>query len=250
MSGGDWLVCPHPNPHARVRLLGFPHCGGGTGLFRSWSAALPDVEVTAVLLPGRERRLDEPPFSAMAPLVSAAADALEGWLAAARTPIVCFGHSMGALVAFELAREWRRRGVRQPATLLVSAAAAPPVDRSQALLHRRDDRALLEAVADAYGGLERTVIDHPELQATYGGLLRADFAVCETYRYAREAPLDCRIVAFGGREDKVVPSADLEAWRFETTARFALTVLRGGHFYLQTEEERFLQLLARELEAV
>src|SRR5438552_7109196 len=119
----SWLACLKPRPHAAVRLFCFPYAGGGASAFRCWPDALPaSIEVCPVQLPGRETRFREPPYTRLAPLAEALGHALRPFL---DRPFAFFGHSMGALVAFELTRWLRRAGGPQPAHLFVSACAAP-----------------------------------------------------------------------------------------------------------------------------
>src|SRR5215470_3991894 len=121
----SWFAFPRRNPQARLRLFCFPHAGGGSSIFRSWPAELPwDIEVCSALLPGRESRLREPPFTRIAPLVTELGEVLLSYL---DRPFAFFGHSMGAFIAFELIHELKRRNVTGPTHLFVSGAGAPHI---------------------------------------------------------------------------------------------------------------------------
>ncbi|MGH6679076.1 MAG: thioesterase II family protein, partial [Bradyrhizobium sp.] len=119
----SWLTCPIARAHAAIQLVAFPHAGGGATAFYPLAGLLPEaIELRAVQLPGRETRLGEAPFTRLPPLIDALADALGDSL---RVPYALFGHSLGALIAFELAREFRRRRLPLPRTLIVSGRRAP-----------------------------------------------------------------------------------------------------------------------------
>jgi medium-chain acyl-[acyl-carrier-protein] hydrolase len=216
-------------------------------MFRLWPDALPDsVEVCPVQPPGRETRFREAPYARMAPLVTALADALRPEF---ERPYALFGHSMGALVAFELAHEQRRRRARPPEQLIVSGRSAPHLPARLKPLHNLPDDEL-RAELRRLDGTPAAVLDNDELTRALFPTLRADSAVCETYAPADEPPLDCPILALGGERDPFAPPSDLDAWREHTRGAFHRHVLPGGHFFLQTDRALFLQLLARHLESV
>src|SRR4051812_31370410 len=131
--GTPWLVIPKRNPAARLRLFCFSYAGGGTTIFRTWPHRLPnDVELCAVLLPGRESRLRETPFTSMPPLVEALSHALEPYLT---MPFAFWGHSLGALIGFELARARRRQRLSGPVHLFISGVGAPQIPDLTPQLH-------------------------------------------------------------------------------------------------------------------
>ncbi len=199
-----------------LRLFWFPHAGGGAA-----PRALPAI--CPVRLPGREARIAEAPFERMEPLVAALADAIRPYLA---QPFVFFGHSMGAAVAFELARLLRRRGLTLPKLLVASGARAPQFRRNYTPPPAPGDEQLFE-----------------ELPA-----LRADAGLYRRYVYAEDAPLDCAIRAYGGAADSNVRREHLEAWAEQTTASFAVRLFPGGHFYIERCQAEFLAALATDLE--
>jgi medium-chain acyl-[acyl-carrier-protein] hydrolase len=239
-----WITCASPRPAARVRLLAFAHCGGGTRLFQAWPGGLPaSVEVCPVLLPGREGRRDEEPLTSVAAIVRATAEALQS---KADLPVVLFGHSLGGLIAFELARDLCATG-RAPAALIVSACGAPGEPGAERrLLHRLPDIELIEAVAE-FGGLPEELREDPEMRAEILPALRADFTALETFEYVGGAPLPMPIIAMGGSADPVVTRQALQGWRRHTARRFSLSLLPGGHFYLTSSQALFLRALSREL---
>lgn len=241
-----WLPYRRPNLAATVRLLCLPFAGGGASAYRTWGDGLPlTVEVCAVQPPGRETRFREPAYLRVRPYVAALADVLPPLF---DVPVVFFGHSMGALVAFELARELRRRSGPAPSRLVVSGRGAPELPLRRPPLHTLPDREF-RAELKHLGGSPAAVLDNDELMAALLPTLRADFTAHETYVLAEEPPLDCPILAVTGADDTLAPPADVEAWRRHTRGAFESRVLPGDHFFLQTQRSTFLALLSRVLQA-
>ena len=216
---------------ARLRLFCFPYAGGGSAGYYTWSDELPaDVQVCPVELPGRERRLRERPYSSLASLVTDLADALHGAL---DRPFALFGHSMGALITFELARELRRRRVPGLCRLFVSGFRAPQLPCPQPALNQLPDAEFAEVVGRQYQGIPPEVASSRELMTLLLPTLRADFTILESYRHVPEEPFDTGVSVFGGDRDDQVPLADLEAWSVHTRGDFVLRLLPGGHFFLK-----------------
>lgn len=231
-------------PNALMRLLCFPYAGGGASLFHTWSDSLPTtVEVCPVQLPGRETRLREAPFTRLLPLVQAMAQALVPYL---DKPFAFFGHSMGGLVSFEFARELRRRHGLTPVHLFISGCGAPQIPDPDPPIHALPEPEFLEALRDL-NGTPTEALGCAELMRMMLPTLRADFAICETYAYTIEPPLDCPISAFGGLQDHKVSRDRLETWRTQTSASFSLRMLPGGHFFVRTAQPLLIQILYREL---
>jgi medium-chain acyl-[acyl-carrier-protein] hydrolase len=242
-----WLTNPRPNPRAAVRLFCFPYAGCGASAFHRWPAGLPPtVEVRPVQLPGRESRFREEPFTRLTPLVGALADALRPHL---DRPFVFFGHSLGALVSFELARELRRRGGPAPVGLLVAGRGAPHLPQRKPLLGHLPDEEFVEQLA-AYGGVPAEVLAHQELLSLLLPALRADVLVSDTYTPTADTPLACPLHVYGGLEDADVPREDLQAWQELTTGPFDLHLFPGGHFFLHTAEALVLARVAQDLQLV
>lgn len=242
-----WIAYRTARPAPRCRLYCFPFAGGSASIFRSWSAALPpEIEVWPVQPPGREGRMREPALDSVAALVDALASELPPDPGNG-LPFAFFGHSLGSLVAYELARSLRREGRPQPAQLFVSAHLAPhqpPRDEPIHALPGPDFRQALRRL----NGTPEAVLEHPELMELMEPLLRADLRANETYVHRDGPPLDLPITAFGGRTDPDVSPSDLEQWSRYTTERFRSHVLPGDHFYLQHESAGSLhRQLASEL---
>jgi medium-chain acyl-[acyl-carrier-protein] hydrolase len=222
-----WFGRRAANAEGRLLLYCFPPAGGGSTFFRSWmESSARAVQICPVQLPGREHRMMEQPFSQLRPLVQALAQVIRP-----QQPFAFFGHSMGALISFELAREFRRLGLPSPLRLFVSAAPAPqlPLKPPRYLL------ADCEFVAElrALGGTSELILKDAELLRYFMPMLRADFQVVDTYDYLPEEPLDCPIHVFGGEKDLEVPMYQLLAWREQTRAGFRSQIYPGDHFYLQ-----------------
>lgn len=240
---GPWIAYHRPRPAPRVRLFCFPYAGGGASIYRGWSAALhPDIEVWPVQLPGREGRIREPAFSRADELVAALLGGLAEPLA--RGPFAFFGHSMGALIAFELARALRLAGTAGPLHLFVSARRSPDLPARDDDIHDLPEPEFRARLRELNGTPE-AVLEHPELMDLLGPLLRADFTLSETHDFVPGPPLACPITAFGGRDDADVTADDLSAWRRQTTAAYRLTMLAGDHFFLHHEGG---EALRREIE--
>ncbi len=239
-----WFAYREVNPRARLRLFCFPYAGGGASAYRGWAAALPaDVEVCPVQLPGRESRLREPAFDRPAPLIAALADALQAHLG---LPFAFFGHSMGAMLSFELARELRRRGNSLPLHLFVSGRRAPQVPSREPDIHDLPEAEFLRRLRELNGTPEE-VLQHAELMRLLLPVLRSDFAVNETYVFQPEPPLDLGISAFGGLEDIEVTREDVTGWSEHARGSFRLRMLPGDHFFLHSARELLTQSVARDL---
>ena len=245
MRVDPWFHSRRPNPHAKLRLLCFPYAGGGVPIFRAWPDLLPpEIEVWAIRLPGRDGRLREPIPEDLETLALAAATGLAPLL---DTPFACFGHSMGALLAFEFARQIRRRGQAGPTHLFVSARRAPQLPRTDAPLHTLPEGPFIEVLRQRYNGVPAAILAEPELLHLLLPMLRADFKLIETYQYHEEAPLDCPITAFGGARDEWVLLDELTAWQSQTHRAFRWQLFPGAHFYLQDALPQLLMAVAREL---
>lgn len=218
--------------------------------FTGWHKHLPpQVEVGYVQLPGRDSRRRESHPPSFPSLIQALADGL-GWNHG--IPVAFFGHSMGALIGFELARELRRRALPVPVHLFVSAHRAPHLrvlNVGECPLHRLPDSVFIREIEHRYGA-PPDFVQCSELIELFLPLLRADLALCETYVYTPEEPLACSISAFGGVDDPRVKKHHLEAWQAHTTHAFDLRVFPGDHFFARSEPLLLLQVLKQQLARV
>ena len=239
-----WLINWKLNRRASVRLFCFPYAGGGDSIFRSWQRILADtIEVCPVQLPGRGSRIMEPPCTTIDELVESAGEALVPYL---DKPFALFGHSMGALIGFELARHLRREYSAQPIHLFVSGRCSPQ-SRNEPIDPRLFDSAL-SGMLRRYNGTPEEALENPELMDLVLPVLRADFALCKSYIYTPQPPFSFSITAFGGLDDHGVPRRFIEGWREHTTGPFALRMLPGDHFFLNTSRLLLLEAISKELE--
>ncbi|XWK86460.1 MAG: thioesterase II family protein [Phormidium sp.] len=247
--GKSWVTYPKANPEAKLRLFCFHYAGGGAVSFRSWWDYLPStVEVCPIELPGRSFRAQETPFTQIEPLIEALAPVV---LPNLTKPFAFFGHSLGALVSFELARVLRKEYNRSPLHLFVSGHRAPQIPDRHPPIRALPNSEFLE-VLRRYNGTPEAILENAELMELLLPTLRADFSVVETYSYKPEAPLDCPITVFGGLEDWKANALDLEPWREQTNSAFSLEMFPGDHFFIHSAQtlvlERLSQLLHQTVE--
>jgi medium-chain acyl-[acyl-carrier-protein] hydrolase len=241
-----WFIFPRPDPRAKLRLFCFPYAGGGTLIYRNWPGSLPaGVEVCSAQLPGRGARIQEAPFTSLAELVEVISAVIVPRL---DKPFAFFGHSMGAMISFELARRLKENSLPQPVHLFVSGRRAPQTYRRDRLTHNLPESEFIEEVR-RLNGTPHEVLAHPELMQLMMPLLRGDFSVVETYEYSPGPPLGCPITTYGGLEDREVSREDLLGWREQTTSSFQLRMLPGDHFFLNTARALLLRMISRQLQA-
>ncbi|MCW8128218.1 thioesterase II family protein [Microbulbifer halophilus] len=248
MKNSKWFLVHGDRPAPAYRVFCFPYAGASASLavFREWASFLPaDVQLIAVELPGRGRRYGTPLVRSLHSLVEQILTAIRPLTG---LPYTFVGHSIGALLAFELARAMRDKGLRLPETLLVSGKRAPQLPHKQRL-HLLPDNELILALKD-YNGTPDAVLEHPELMELFLPILRADFSLAETYRHIPAAPLPIPIHAYGGVDDPGVKQECLEPWRSHTSTDFNLEMLPGDHFFIEKEARQAMRerLVARIVE--
>jgi medium-chain acyl-[acyl-carrier-protein] hydrolase len=216
-------------------------------MFHRWPPQLgDDVEVLGAQLPGRGARLRERPYRRMAHLIPALLEAIRPRL---DVPYGIFGHSLGAVVAFELARALRRAGSPLPASLVVSARPAPQLPRELPPLHPLPQTAFLQALERRYG-IADPVLREPEMAALLYPPLQADMEILETWAYEAEPPLPVHLVACAGSRDPTVTPEGLEGWREQTSERFTLHLVNGDHFYPLSNPAPLFALLRDALSSI
>jgi medium-chain acyl-[acyl-carrier-protein] hydrolase len=205
-----------------------------------------EIELCSIHLPGRESSQRESLIYQLSPLLDDLAPAIADY---GDLPYAFFGYSMGALMCFELARQFRRSGVSQPVHLILCGHRAPHLDNPHDAIHKMPDRDFRAKLRE-FGGTPEEVLRDEELFELLMPILRADFAVCESYSYIAETPLDSSITVFGGDDDPKVSRGELLAWRDQTTNAFTLRMFPGGHFFSQSASSLFLRVLAEDLKDV
>jgi medium-chain acyl-[acyl-carrier-protein] hydrolase len=248
MSSSPWLLRPPGGRPANMRLFCFPYAGGGGSLYMPWRREVPgSLEVCAVQLPGREGRLKERAYTRVDDLMDATLEAVQPYL---DIPFALFGHSMGALLAFEFARRLRRAGGLPPVWLFVSGHRAPQLPRPHPPLAHLPDADFIAEVRQRYDGVPDEVLAHPDLLELLLPCLRADMALIESYRYTDDDPLECPVSAYGGREDAEANEVELAAWRTQTRGAFRLQQFTGAHFYIRSARSELIGAVCRDLAGV
>lgn len=227
-----WIFCPKPVENPRLRLICLPFAGSGPVVYQPWAQALPpDVEMWGIRLPGREIRWRETAFTSLAPLVEALADVLRPSL---DTPFALFGHSMGALISYELVHHWRAQNGPQPVHLMVSGHRAPHRPALNPKVHQADDDVFLNRLKNL-GGTPARFFEMEDLVRLSLPALRADFSVWENYQHEVRPALEIPLTVFGGRTDSEAKEADFYAWEQHTVDDFAVHLFDGDHFYFRND---------------
>ncbi|GAB1646517.1 GSCFA domain-containing protein [Krasilnikovia sp. MM14-A1259] len=233
-------------PAGPTRLFCFPHAGGNPADFLAWAGPLgPDVELLLPTLPGRGSRLFEPPIGEFGPLVEQLTGAVSRL---ADRPFALFGHSFGALVAFEIARALRRAGGPVPVALWVSGAEGPQLRSQRRRVHDLPDDELIDVLRE-YAGTSAELLEDRELVELILPAVRADFAMNEHYTYRPEPPLALPIHVLHASDDPHVVTDPVAGWTRETTYPPHVTEFSGGHFFLREHEAAVAGLLRAGLTA-
>ncbi|MEV0281357.1 alpha/beta fold hydrolase [Streptomyces sp. NPDC050610] len=237
-DSGLWCRRFHPSPAATSRLVCFPHAGGSASFYFPVSGELRGrTEVLAVQYPGRQDRRAEPTIGDLRVLADEVFEALSGWTG---LPLTFFGHSMGALVAFEVARRFEGAG-QGVEHLFVSGRRGPAVPHEERL-HLRNDDGIVAAVREM-SGTDESLLDDEELVRMMLPALRGDFRAVETYRGEADAVLRCPITALAGDQDPRAPLDEVREWKAHTSAAFDFKVFPGGHFYLTSRPADVMNVL-------
>jgi len=219
----------HPRQDPSFRLFCFPFAGGRSAMYRPWSKLLPEnIEVCPFQYPGRSAGEMKQSYRSINILVEAMADLIQPFL---NLPFAFFGHSMGSLVSFELARLFRAKKWPMPSALFVSAFRAPHLSLAHHDLHRLPNEDLIKKVGE-YQGTPMEVMAHPELIKLLLPILREDLRLIETYHYQAQTKLHVPIFALGGENDPEVSIEHLEAWNIQSALSFEMKVFSGHHFYI------------------
>ncbi|MEU8123038.1 alpha/beta fold hydrolase [Spirillospora sp. NPDC049024] len=238
-----WFRCPETRPWASMRLFCLPHAGGSAVFYRPWAKeAGPAVEVQAVQYPGRADRMADAFVTDAHQLARLVAGAMAPLM---DRPAALFGHSMGAVVAYEVARLLEERGAA-PVHVFASGAR-PPDDRGDERVHEKDDDGLVAELAKL-GGTDAELLADPEMRELVLPYVRNDFTLIEKYARRPGPPLAAPLTALVGDADPHVDEEKARGWERATSGRFALRVLPGGHFYLADQRSAVLAEILRTLE--
>jgi medium-chain acyl-[acyl-carrier-protein] hydrolase len=241
------------SPKSAVRLFCFPYSGANAWVYQRWGDGLPGaIDVCPVELPGHGTLRAMPLCTRIQPLVEQVARALTPYLdpsSALAAPFAFFGHSMGALLAFELARYLRREHKPMPVYLFVSGHGAPHLPDREPPIHDLPEPEFVAKIRE-FNGTPDEVLENQELRELILPVLRADFEICATYEYRAEEPLACPIGAFGGLRDPSVAREDLEAWRLQTNAGCSVRMFPGDHFFIGSDRSTILWAIGQDLNRV
>jgi medium-chain acyl-[acyl-carrier-protein] hydrolase len=230
-----------------MRLFCLPYAGGSAVIFRNWKAFLSSkIELCPIEPPGRGTRLHETAYTAMEPLIDALATGISHLL---DRPFAFFGHSMGAVICFELSRKLYRENRPVPVHLLVSAHRAPQILDPEPQSYDLPKPQFIEHLR-GLNGTPATVLAHSELLELLLPTLRADFRLVETYRYSPGPLLPCPITAIGGMDDKDVSADHLARWGELSSGAFQQFMLAGDHFFIHQSESQLISIIAKQLEEV
>ena len=241
-----WLKNYSPTAQPRLRLLCLPYVGAGASAYRTWANALPsEIEFYALQLPGREARRREAPYTQLEPLIEILAQLIASL---PPLPLALFGHSLGAIIGFELARHVRRQYGINPIRLFIAGQAAPQLPPSTQQIHLLPDGEFVQRLRE-YNGTPEEVLQHTEILQMLLPVLRADFALCENYSYYPDEPLKCPISVFGSSDDSQVSKEDLLAWSVQTSQTMTFHLLQGDHFFVHQARETLLMTITQDLQA-
>lgn len=243
-SASPWLIRFRSRNAAQVhiRLFCFHYAGASASIFRSWNEAMPDgIEVVAVQLPGREYRLDESLLTDLHGIAGLVTEILP-----LDKRFVFFGHSMGALLEFEVARLLREQGLRQPEMLIASGRNAPQFKWRDAGMQLLPDDEFVAALI-AYKGIPESLLENLALRDILLPRIRADLTISAEYKYFEKDPLECPIVVLLGNQDELSTEAGLNGWLTQTTAGVRYFRFAGNHFFLHSAEQLVLSRIAEEL---
>ncbi|MDJ0460316.1 alpha/beta fold hydrolase [Streptomyces sp. H27-C3] len=240
-----WIRQFHPAPEADTRLVCFPHAGGSATFYFPVSQALfPQVDVLAVQYPGRQDRMNEPCVDDIHTMADRITEELLPW---ADRPMTLFGHSMGATIAFEVARRLEARGI-VPLGLFASGRRAPSRHRDEQL-HLRDDAGLISELQRLSGTDAQVLADEAILRMILPAV-RNDYRAVETYRCQPGPPLNCPVNVLTADDDPLVDLADARAWAQHTVAPFRIRVFTGGHFFVSAHTESVVREITRHIDAM
>lgn len=235
-----WVTCPNPEPSARVRLFCLPFAGGGASIYRGWGKLLgSEIEVCPIQLPGRENRFGETAIKQAQSMAQNLANQIQLY---SNKPFYIYGHSMGALLAFELARALQDNGMDIPQGLVLAAHRAAHLPKNRDTLYTLPDDEFIERLKK-FGGFPEEVLASKELLAFLMPTLKADFTLCDTYQFEKGQALQCPLYLLAGAHDTEATPANVDAWREHTTEQAKLHVFDAGHFFIKTHQDELIKTL-------
>jgi len=241
-----WIKITRENPQAKMRMFTFHYAGGARSMYRDWWKDLPhELEILSVQLPGREDRLNETPYRSFFPMIQSLSQSFKPYL---DKPYIFFGHCMGGLTSFEVARQLRRTGLRLPEHMFISSFIGPHIPRPE---RKSIIFNIPEGMVDDFfvelGGTPQEVLDNLGLMTLARVVMDADLDLLRSYEYIEETPLDIPISTFGAVQDKLVIVEEIEEWRKQTSQNWDLTLYPGNHFYIQMHRPYLMRTLNQKI---
>lgn len=243
-SSTKWFVCPQKNPEPEIRFFLFPYAGGGPSVFNKWSNEFPsNIEIQIVHYPGRGSRSTETAINSLPVLIEKLSQAIQPLL---DKSFVFFGHSLGGLIAFELAKRLRTNELSQPKIIFISSCGAPQIPDPNPSIHTFPENEFINSL-NKMNGIPQEILKNQELMNLILPILRADFELVETYEYISDEPLDCPIIAIGGLDDERISRERLEGWAAHTRVRFNSLYFPGNHFFINSAKGAVIETVLAEI---
>lgn len=241
----SWLISINETKNAIHTVVCCHYAGGGASVFRGWDKYFPkDVRIVAIQLPGREERFSEEPLLSIGKVIDGLFPEISSLLNETASYSI-FGHSIGALVGFELAR--KVRSILLPKVLIISAAGAPQLNFKRELIGHLPDKDFVEKLK-IYNGLPESLIENNELLNMFIPMLRADLSILEGYKYKESQPLEFPILALGGSEDPIISAKDIGSWCVQTRQLFTMRIFNGDHFFIKNNQEQVLKYISQTIQ--
>lgn len=229
--------------HARSRIYCLPFAGGSASAYFEWASVFTDLDVVAIQLPGRQDRIDDQPFESISNAASAIAEEICD--EANELPFGIFGHSMGALLAFETINRLPSQGEGKPSLAVFSGRAAPHLAKSDGSnFHTSSDEQLIELML-RFGAAPMEIKKYPELLESMIPTFRADLKMIDTYQYMSFAKISVPVLAVSGEQDPFVDINLVRSWQELTTSTFEFRSWPGGHFFIWNEQNQLLADIRR-----
>lgn len=236
-----WLVILNQPDIALYGLVCCHYGGGSATAFRGWEKDLPDgVLLIGIQLPGRESRFSETHISSLSLIVEQLSSALLPFI---NIPYILFGHSIGGLICFELARALRKVSLPLPKCLIISATNAPQKLMVREHISDKSDEEFINCLR-LYNGLPDELVVDQQMMSIFIPMLRADLQILETYQYEEKMPLNCKLVVLGGLNDPNVPLEDIAAWCIHTNFSCNIRLFPGNHFFIKSHKKEVLAYLS------
>ncbi len=223
-----------------VRLVCFHYGGGSSASFYSWKDNIsPNVELLAINLPGRGSSIDKPLLDNIEDVTNIILKYIKHYIG---KPLVFFGHSLGSLISFEVAKAMKEQQLKQPAHLILSGCMAPQNLYKRNKTSRLSDKEFREAL-EIYNGTSQEVMNESSLMGLFLPIIKADISIIDNYKYRGNDPLDCDITTIGGREDPTVSLEDIYPWKSHTIRKYTHHTLTGDHFFIRSNKEKLLGIV-------